>query len=110
MKKLEPTELRIGNLVYDREGHVTKVENINPLVERTRTAIPLTEEWLVRFGFEFDEYSKCFHNQIAIYGNSKNGFTYNALFFEHENLIEISFVHQLQNLYFAIEQSELTAN
>lgn len=48
---MKETELRIGNLVYDSTGVVTKVESIIPEHNRIRKPIPLTEERLLRFGY-----------------------------------------------------------
>ena len=66
--------------------------------------IPLTEEWLAKFEFVFDE--NLWHNQIALYPCDK-GFNYNVNFFEYDNLQNIEFVHQLQNLYHALTGEEL---
>ena len=108
-------ELRIGNYVYDANNELTQVnsivdgainyeldygdcyfENINP--------IPITEEWLLKLGFEK-------HNYIF----RKDGFQFTF----DKKIIPIKFyggaikntnikyIHQLQNLYFALTQKEL---
>jgi hypothetical protein len=69
--------------------------------------IPLTEEWLLKFGFE--------HNRAGIWGNN---YTLNAVsiqlkgndiyMFVPHSRCEIKYVHQLQNLYFAVTGEELT--
>jgi hypothetical protein len=65
--------------------------------------IPLTEERLLKFGFEKDvtEYNTCwFLNHVYIW------------FVDGEYINEldlpIKYVHQLQNLYFALKGEELT--
>jgi len=72
--------------------------------------ISLTEEWLLKCGFEWKEYS--LFNRLSL---TKNSFT---IEFEiSDNIcdcylemigIDILFVHQLQNLYFALIGEELT--
>jgi hypothetical protein len=114
---MKPAELRIGNLVeYNRnvvecvdvmcDGINTKyIEGINIGFIQP---IPLTEEWLLRFGF--DRHIK-FSNH--------NGWLLNGWFINSKNydfmvlgssvvLAKIKHIHQLQNLYFALTGEELT--
>jgi hypothetical protein len=65
--------------------------------------IQLTEEWLLKFGFisnphsnEFYGKNMIFHNWMKDRGYISWGFT------------QIEYVHQLQNLYFALTGEELT--
>ena len=67
--------------------------------------IPLTEEWLLKFGFEFlkgvkgSEFLDCYdYNRFQV----KNNF---GVFFWYH--VQIKYVHQLQNLYFALTGEEL---
>ena len=80
-------ELRIGNWIKD--GH-----EFNP--------IPLTEEWLLKFGFkkisEIGDYSN--GNMTVILAISNKIYTLKRKRINH--------VHQLQNLYFALTGEELT--
>ena len=109
---MEAKELRIGNYV---NSNVSNCNNKKGLVEisletfakiRLQNAlqhlepIPLTEEWLVRFGFEYIK-----GDEIWIYKN----FILNDEFFMMDIDIEICLtsVHQLQNLYYALTQTEL---
>lgn len=69
--------------------------------------IPITEEWLLKFGFK--EYSltpDCYFTDIfdSIY-KTNEGFFYSN--YEPSGKIKIDFVHQLQNLYFALTGKEL---
>lgn len=80
--------------------------------------IPLDEEWLIKFGFEqFKEYKygnsyikKSFYFDLEclmlgrFYPNEKNSEKYSMA----PSSITIEFVHQLQNLYFALTGNELT--
>lgn len=75
--------------------------------------IPLTKEWLIKFGlidlnciktseFPFGEYIK-----TISFGGIDIRYTKNAI--QIMPNIEIQYVHQLQNLYFALTGEELTA-
>lgn len=109
------SDLRTGNLLnYDTsEGETlpTKIDwhDLKWLSKDPKgfnlvhTPITLTDEWLVKFGFEKD--GQGFVNKIILYG--ENDFRYNASFFEYHSLISVKYVHQLQNLFFALLGEEL---
>ena len=117
---MKASELRIGNWVYKPEAD----ENTEmfahgiaafALAESIRKSeqqamyepIPLTPEWLEKFGFE---------NGVEFQGG--------RLFYENEGItleapnagncldfgLPCKYVHQLQNLYFALTGNELTLN
>ena len=119
---MKANELRIGNLVSHNEewsyhnelrtfdfkftdsdwyalGESTLfIENIKP--------IPLTEEWLIKFGFEkqnamFYEFNK---HQIRLIGDEV------PYWIDSSYITNIKHVHQLQNLYFALTGEELKIN
>jgi len=65
--------------------------------------IPLTEEWLLKFGFD----------DLGTYGYGRGNFHIclheNEFYFSINNRkVFIKHVHQLQNLYFALTGEELT--
>lgn len=107
-------ELRIGNL-FDENGVITKVspstiEELWVAPNSCCKAIPLTEEWLLKFGFvttrwdNFDSYRLEIDNNdyaIVIYstGNCEVGDVITT---------KMNYVHQLQNLFFALVGEELT--
>lgn len=114
-------ELRIGNYILE-DGKIKQVYSLYEYDERGVNGvgemyeagkytypdcqpIPLTEEWLVKFGFEKINDSTWIYI-IAIY-QSYYGFDY-KLDILSDNLITIKNVHTLQNLYFAITGTELT--
>lgn len=78
--------------------------------------IPLTEEWLFKFGFEYypsKRENRAFRKgklQIVLSGNYiyPNGRTYYKSWCIIES--QPKTVHQLQNLYFALTGEELTLN
>jgi hypothetical protein len=108
---MKANELRIGNCLYidwldedtgkwhQNEHEITyrdlwNLENGHELVKKSYEPIPLTEEWKRKLGLESSD-------PILMY-NSDGDAVYLSDF-EH-----IEFVHQLQNLVFAIESRELT--
>jgi hypothetical protein len=81
--------------------------------------IPLTEEWLLRFGFEKTEGGGNWNFPLHEIFKDKNFFKVSKLdnYFYWYNQVDddyysymhnIQHVHQLQNLYFALTNEELT--
>ena len=117
-------ELRIGNLVnyQTAEGDILVaridwqdlkwISKDEKGFNIAHSAIPLTEEWLLKFGFEEYEF------EDEIFGYVLNDFGYVnefqfriRIFIDFEGILiqkPIKFVHQLQNLYFALTGEELT--
>ena len=78
------------------------------LDENALEPIPLTEEWLLKFGFE----KWLFNRHRYFKKKSKNTFmiehTIEGFYFTYDNnAITVTEVHQLQNLYFALTGEEL---
>jgi hypothetical protein len=115
-------ELRIGNYVYLMLNHqdyetlsvTTKDLEYIGKKQGDYQPIPLTKEWLVKFGYTetgFMGFEKGFSNNSILHiqfmaGGVITGFiegdsTYNLIG-------KIDFVHQLQNLFFALRGEELT--
>lgn len=102
---MKAQELRIGNLteqgqvktIYERGIHVGfgRCFEFNDL-----KPIPLTEEWLLKFGYDLIT-----ENHYAISGHLI--WICNDLFICDKNGIILKHVHQLQNLYFALNREEL---
>ena len=105
-------ELRIGNLVLDREGKIgvvcevcdclgagfVKFENDLQLTSiQYVEPIPLTEECLKKFGI-----SNIW--VFEIFGDDSRGF---HISYPYGEWIFIKYVHELQNLYFALVGEEL---
>lgn len=113
---MKASELRIGNY-YNQFENTKKVSwsTLKTLEESTTEQlwckpIPLTEEWLLKFGFE--KVGSNYENRLIIlHTNNKTG-TFDFLLNEpHSNKLivrVIESVHQLQNLYFALTNEELT--
>ena len=66
--------------------------------------IPLTEEWLLKFGFESDD-EFIFEKDIRIC-KTKQGYVYFD-FSVMDPICDVKYVHQLQNLHFALTGEEL---
>lgn len=117
---METRDLRIGNFINS--------DNVNCQVEaillnggiRTNggdgkisefTPINLTEKWLLRFGFEY-----MFLNEwmsIGMFGIRVKNFDYFVYGFPKGDekdyfTLECKYVHQIQNLYFALTGKELS--
>lgn len=122
-------ELRIGNLILlnnekhrpketgnvhkiiginEKSAHIYKVFNnqfedyYGQFYEYLKP-LPLTEEWLLKFGFE--------KRDVEFPSYTKQGIQINYIdgkWLEYARRIEVKTVHQLQNLYFALTGEELS--
>lgn len=77
--------------------------------------IPITEEWLLKFGFEKDEdyFSKeSYHLRIFEASPNRKAYFYSGNDHVSGGNLDavIMFVHQLQNIYFALTGEELELN
>jgi len=114
---MKPQELRIGNWIYDTiEGEELQVKIGNIKYYSDFEPIPLTEEWLDKFGFEqkeggsgppinavWDEWWEPYEG-FRITQDVKNDW---FLCGYRQNKKHFKYVHQLQNLYFALTGEEL---
>ncbi len=71
--------------------------------------IPLTEQWLLEFGFEKSNHYKISTGKGVILVNNFEFYVYSGLGIAEEYGFEVSikYVHQLQNLYYALTGEEL---
>jgi hypothetical protein len=111
---MKATELRIGNWVDQPNEGVAKVTSIlNNLQIRTETGyvdkyckpIPLTEEWLLKFGFKWKNFA--FRDGTFTVRYQKEFYVYLSVEGVRPIQIKLDYVHQLQNLYFALTGEEL---
>jgi len=121
---MKSTELRIGNIVsygFDYgDNLLCKVCSINKkgvlidldkrkldvIIERI-VPIPLTEEWLLKLGFK-NEHNPIYFSIDGFYIEYKND-EFTTEVGECSYLV-LEYVHQLQNLYFALTGEELVIN
>lgn len=122
---MKANELRIGNWYLSTKFQVPVICEMGDFYEIYARAdgsseytvddifepIPLTEEWLLKFGFR----NECGYNCAVCYTLDFNsGLTINFLnkelycYLNSIRLDNIKYVHQLQNLYFALTGNELT--
>ncbi|OBW43505.1 hypothetical protein AB670_00034 [Chryseobacterium sp. MOF25P] len=112
-------EIKMHGLFLSNQRSITDIgevqyHNIHP--------IPLTEEWLIKFGFK--NINLKYHGNVELIGlyleniDSHLTFDKNEWRLEqnedwrdggnHHDLPNIEYVHQLQNLYFSLTGKELT--
>jgi hypothetical protein len=120
---MKKNELRIGNLVKGigfnvywtiegvkdgaifASGEWRKLSAFEP--------IPLTEEWLEMLGFEYNKFYQNFRIKAGDYFNSIKYFDGEWCYNNDQSdagcyfVTTVQYVHELQNLYFAINKEEL---
>ena len=120
---MKANEFRIGNIV-DYLGSPTIINSISGIEETyvsTRKSgimpinafkpIPLTEDWLLKCGFEKDEKNEYWFwkNCVSV---SVLGYI-ELLSFNRQSFktnIQLKYIHQLQNFYFALTGKELVVS
>jgi hypothetical protein len=121
---MEAKELRIGNLVTSNGFQFKTVKEImndglsfidDPdLPLSWIRPIPLTEEWLIKFGFTKNRNKFYIGINYGLYSVHRVGDAFDHWYLHHEFdkskriTSNILYVHQLQNLYFALTGEELT--
>ena len=131
---MKASELRIGNIIqYSEDSVIFKVIGIHKYgldvendIETTYIEldqfepIPLTEEWLLKFGFvkinhqmSLNDGSMTYHYELngddrhwQLYFNGRV-FSINESQLLRHHLYHNQYLHQLQNLYFAVTGEEL---
>lgn len=116
--QLKATELRIGNYVSCQNWSPYRIEAVDihhcHYHPEAYKPIPLTEDILVKLGFEIDSVDR-----PRLYADYKviNPITKDYMielknvgkgWFYRNGYFKIDYVHQLQNLYFALCGEELT--
>ena len=129
------SELRVGNLLNyhmvdtmdDREEwdepnaiDIQDMVSIDQYDEHGFSPIPLNEEWLVKMGFKFMAKWSCGHfyriyrlKSVRIYvllaiPSTPERIAGTVVYRTDYSGVVIQYVHQLQNLYFALTGQELT--
>jgi hypothetical protein len=116
---IKASDYRIGNIIY-QNGKITIIDSLERSVndwDRTNykrtidtNPIPLTEEWLLKFGFDYYKSNNSYQLDtklgFSIWGRIISGFN---VYYESDEIGEtFKYVHQLQNLIFALTGNELT--
>lgn len=119
---VQANELRIGNFIkYEHLGNPVKIGAVDIVHISDNNSnvspIPLTEEWLVKLGAKKNQLPNCYYISVTnlkaelhfeTFSNTDEILTriishYSDLIFDI-----IKYVHQLQNLFFALTGEELT--
>ncbi|WP_185273870.1 hypothetical protein [Chryseobacterium indologenes] len=121
---ITPQELRLDSLLYvpglfGPSTLVEAVESINAKGEISTKStqahfscyrpIELTEEWLFKLGYECDKNEYCVSgfDRFNVFQSVKGPY----IFCDDEKSIRyVEYVHQLQNIFFALTGEELTIN
>ena len=118
---MKANELRLGNIILldncqERIDSITEnilsVEGMNGCYSISEIKpISLTEQWLIDFGFHYLKTMEGYkiyelnNIRLSIYmSNDKNG----AWLSVYRGTIIVKFIHQLQNLYYALTGEKLT--
>ena len=113
---MKAQELRIGNKIqFDSHLYIVNSVVMKQVEEGfvQYQPIPLTEEWLLKFGFEKQGHVKFMGEAYQRFVLGRNGiYSINKIAYIYEvndhDLCEIKYIHQLQNLHFALTGEELT--
>lgn len=132
---MEANELRIGNLIeyfYPHEEEwgtlSVSIEDLEDVHKESFRPIPLTEDWLLKMGFEYRNENKGigaildlkkhpentevaewkFHKSVAFVHDKNDEKDVYVTMLSHPTAYKIYYIHQLQNLYFALTGKELT--
>ncbi len=134
---MEATELRVGNIVQELQfdegvvqfshqvvvrGHDIELLEVNGYLDDARhfTGIPLTEELLLRLGFKegnavhsegfsIDVQETDFYLRHCFHGGYYWGFNLkDKMDCELYDVLPLKYVHELQNLYYALTGKELS--
>lgn len=132
-EELKPQELRFGNYIKSKESGfnhiVLGIEDKRVSLDKSKypydflrdcEPVPLTEEWLLRFGFKKDDFWDGNYHNFWDY-NGYLGLLYVKPYIllthhipnqikESINIKEIRYVHELQNLWYILSGQELTLN
>lgn len=109
---MEASELRIGNYVLNENNQIVEVDATRIMFLQDGRVkykpIEVTEEWLIKFGFiNYD------NDDFFTYGNLHYNTSNNRFYIGNDHASSfhddatIKFVHQLQNLFFALTGREL---
>ena len=108
----EPYFFKVEEIKKNEQGVLAVYYRNGSCMSIDAEPIPLTQEWLLKFGFEKTKQTKE-DNNIWTFIGSECKFELEQIitFFLYDNKCfgtELKYVHQLQNLYFALTNEELT--
>jgi len=104
---VKANELRLGNWLERSDSDQPYYFQVSAVAstEISGNPIQLTEKWLVEFGLKTNPNNKYEFTDNEYFTIELDG----SLYFEGSyTAVDINYVHQLQNLYFALTGQELT--
>ena len=117
---MKANELRIGNILMFTDfpkkeervicgADIAYAEKEPDWLDAFWTPIPLTEEWLLRFGFNKDDFSRIYVQFTIKHFKIIQNTVDNSFFIDNVKMIKVNveYVHQLQNLYLDLTGQEL---
>lgn len=113
---IQANELRIGNLIHYFTGGENYVNTVdlqclqrcvedNQLFNFIHFKIPLTEEWLIKFGAEVFEFDNGTPKQYRLFDRlfiKRDGYLC-----DYGSSVVLKYVHKLQNFMFEVSNKEL---
>jgi hypothetical protein len=111
---MKATGLRIGNYYYGCSRKQLEIVTGQTIAQRESgelpcmKPIPLTEEWLLKFGFKKDTWT---NNDLIIghwWNNGSILITDDFKLDGQEDMKPLQYLHQLQNLFYCLCGEELT--
>lgn len=120
---MSTNELRIGNWIDTKDFHFDKFKGLYQYdpewykYVHMFEPIPLTEEWLLKFGFRMEKGADFFYCKRTKMPNVtlEVNLNFRVILFDRKRKVftdikYTKYVHQLQNLYFALTGEELKLN
>lgn len=107
---MKAEELRLGNIVDTAVG-IIQITDISPTTNKLYNPealhpIKITDEWLKNLGLVYDGGNGwAAPNGEYFYHSLRNGFMPDC--YRHTKFKGVTYIHQLQNLYFAMTGEEL---
>lgn len=106
---MKANELRIGNWV-DYKGNNVQWDNtdfVDGTACRISNPTPLTEEWLLKFGFKKKIDGKWVKYGLLFIKDPDDSWYPELGGDDWQHFVYVEYVHQLQNLYFSLTGEEL---
>ena len=117
---IKDSDLRFGNLLEYGDGFISVdinvLRDLKVYLQNGLKPILITEEWLLKAGFEKDDsgvdmfdqdYCEWYQKEFPIIGLICQSSDKSYIFDENTDTLRLKYVHELQNLYFALTGSEL---
>lgn len=117
---IQPQELRIGNYILSPSNEIAKVTTVALAIVKIDEGglksitdyklvepIELTEEWLVKLGFQYYESNKSYQldTDFGVTFWGRNG-VINTYCESNEFGNEMTFAHQIQNRYYSLSSGQ----